>query len=200
MLPAGTYAAVVAPVETERGPVYIQWGPGTDKSPFTAAVNFEVLNGPQAGQKITSFLYFSSTAGRSGKTVAERSIESLRACGFTGDDIDKFAEQTPDIECQIVVEHETYQGKTTAKVKWVNQAGGGGFVFEKPLDSTSLRKFSAQFKGALKGIPAVQGKKAERQAPTPATDGIQEGGSGWTGNDSLPPPRDNPSANDDIPF
>lgn len=200
MLPAATYAAVVAPVETEKGPVYIQWGPGTDKSPFTAAVCFEVLNGPQAGQKITAFLYFSDTAGKSGKTVFERSLESLRVCGFTGDDIDKFADQTPDIECSIVVEHETYQGKTTAKVKWINQAGGQGFTFEKPLDATSLRKYSAQFKSKLRSIPVVAGKKAERQPPTaaPADD---EGGSGWNGNDTMAPPAGlPPGADQEIPF
>ena len=197
MLPEGTYSAVVAPVETDKGPVHIQWGPGTKNSPFVAAVSFEVLNGPCAGQRITAFLYFADTAGKSGKTVAERSLESLRACGFTGDDIDKFADQHPDIECQIVVEHETYEGKTRAKVKWINPATRG-FTFEKPLDSTSLRKYSAQLKSTLKGIPAVVGKKAERQAPSapPADDG------GWSGNDTLPPPDDVPPPGDDsdLPF
>ena len=194
MIPEGTYPAVVAPVETERGPVYIQWGPATDKSPFTAAVCFEILSGPQAGQKISSFLYFSSSAGKSGKTVAERSIESLRACGFTGDDIDKFSDQAPDIECQIVVEHETYQGKTVAKVKWINKAGGGGFTFEKPLAPSELRKFSAQFKGVLKNIPVVAGKKAERQPPTAAVGDMPS----WSGNDAPDPPS--PSEMVDDPF
>ena len=197
MLPAGTYAAVVSPVQTDHGTVPIQWGPGTDKSPFTAAVNFEIINGPFSGQKITAFLYFSDTAGKSGKTTAERSIESLRACGFTGDDIDKFADQSPDIEVQIVVEHETYQGKVRAKVAWIN-AASRGFTFEKPLETSSLRKFSAQLKSTLKAIPVVQGKKAERQPPTsapPADD------NGWNGNDTLPPPNNNPrTADDDIPF
>lgn len=194
MLPAGTYASVVAPVETEKGPVYIQWGPGTTKSPFTAAVCFEVLNGPHAGQKITAFLYFSDGA-------VDRSLESLRACGFTGDDIDKFSDQTPDIECQIVVEHETYDGKTRAKVKWINSASRG-FTFEKPLDAPSLRKYSAQLKSKLKGIPVVAGKKAERQAPSTAPSSDE--GSGWSGNDQLPPPSNNPTdsgaADDSIPF
>jgi hypothetical protein len=191
MLPAATYAAVVSPVETEKGPVSIQWGPGTVNSPFTAAVSFEVLNGPCAGQKITSFLYF-------GEKSAERSLESLRACGFTGDDIDKFSDQTPDIECQIVVEHETYQGKTRAKVKWVN-APYKGFTFEQPLDAPSLRKYSAQLKSKLKGIPVVAGKKAERQPPTAAT--TEDAGSGWNGNDTMPPPSGAPPIDSDpLPF
>lgn len=192
MLPAGTYAAVVAPVDTDRGPVHVQWGPATANSPFVGAVSFEVLNGPQAGQKISAFLYF-------GEKSAVRSMESLRACGFTGDDIDKFSDQAPDIECQIVVEHETYEGKTRAKVKWINKAGGGAFSFEKPLAPNELRRFSAQFKGALKQIPAVAGKKAERQQPSAAP----IGGSGWSGGDDLPPPTNNPpdAADDDgIPF
>ncbi len=192
MLPAGTYAATVAPVETDTGSKSIQWGPGTPKSPFTAAVCFEVLNGPQAGQKITAFLYF-------GENSVERTLESLRACGFTGDDIDKFVDQSPDIECQIVVEHETYEGKTRAKVRWINKAGGGAFTFEKPLDAPSLRKYSAQLKSRLKTIPVVVGKKAERQAPSAAA--LDEGGSGWSGNDTLPPPNDVPPPDDsDLPF
>jgi len=200
MLPAGTYAAVVSPVQTANGTFPIQWGPGTDKSPFTAAVNFEVINGPCAGQKITAFLYFGDTVSKSGKSTAERSIESLRACGFTGDDIDKFSDQNPDIEVQIVVEHETYQGKTRAKVAWIN-AASRGFTFEKPLDTRSLRKYSAQFKSALKGIPAVAGKKAERQAPTVALAGEPED----LGDDpALDGQRSNrgapPASDDDIPF
>lgn len=193
MIPAAAYPAVVVPVETENGAFSIQWGPATPKSPFTAAVCFEILSGPQAGQKITAFLYF-------GEGSVGHSMKALRACGFTGDDIDKFADQTPDIECQIVVEHEVYEGKTRAKVKWINQAGGQGFTFEKPLDRGSLRKFSAQFKSALKAVPSVTGKKAERQAPSAAPP------SDYDGMDSLPPPTDNPpdgpppASDDDIPF
>ena len=194
MLPAGTYAAVVSPVQTASGTVPIQWGPGTDKSPFTAAVNFEVISGPHSGQKITAFLYFGDTVSKSGKTTAERSLESLRACGFTGDDIDKFADQTPDIEVEIVVQHEEYKGKMRAKVAWIN-AASRGFTFDKPLESTSLRKFSAQLKSTLKSIPAVNGKKAERQPATAAPAGDE-----WSGNDQLPPPDDVPPPNDDLPF
>jgi len=190
MLPAGTYAAVVAPVDTDHGPVSIQWGPGTAKSPFVAAVSFEILNGPQAGQRITAFLYF-------GDNSVERSMESLRYCGFTGDDIDKFADQHPEIEVQIVVEHETYEGKTRPKVKWINKAGGGAFTFDAPLAPNDLRRFSAQFKSKLKSIPAVTGKKAERQAPTAAP----PDDNGWNGNDTLPPPNNNPpTTDDDVPF
>lgn len=181
MIPAGTYPVVVSPVETERGPVHIQWGPGTTKSPFQAAVCFEVLRGPQAGQKITAFLYFSDD-------TAKRSMESLRACGFTGDDIDKFSDQKPDIECEIVVDHEVYKEKTRAKVKWINSASRG-FSFEAPLDPGSLRKFSAQMRNTLKAIPVVAGKKAERQAPTAAPVGASDPGeSQWSGNDDPDPP------------
>jgi len=187
MLPAGTYAAVVAPAETDHGRASIQWGPATQRSPFSAAVGFEVINGPESGQKITAFLYF-------GDASFQRSLESLRACGFTGDDIDKFADQTPDIECQIVVEHETYEGKVRPKVKWINKAGGV-FTFEKPLPQSDLLRFSAQFKTALKSVPVVQGKKAERQAPTAAPPPAEDG---WRGNDDPDPPP--PSTTDDIPF
>jgi hypothetical protein len=185
MLPAGTYAAVVSPVETQSGLLPIQFGPGTEKSPFTAVLSFEILRGPQAGQHISAFLYF-------GEKSVNRSMESLRVCGFKGDDLDKFVDQTPDQEVQIVVEHETYDGQTRAKIKWINSPSRG-FVFEQPLDQKNLRMFSAQMKGKLKTIKEVAGKKAEREPPTPAA--ASEEGSGWSGNDQPDPP---PA--DDLPF
>lgn len=196
MLPAGTYAAAVVPVETKSGPASIQFGPATTNSPFTAVLSFEILRGPQAGQHISAFLYF-------GDRSVDRSMESLRACGFSGEDLDKFIDQNPDIEAQIVVEHETYEGKTRARVKWINSASRG-FVLEKPLDQKELRMFSAQMKAKLKTIKEVSGKKAERQAPSadpaatgepedrgddPMTDTRLQGGRGASG---APPASDDP--------
>jgi hypothetical protein len=194
MIPEGIYAAAVVPVETPHGSLSIQFGPPTPNSPFSAALSFEIINGPCSGQRMTAFLYFGDKAGKSGKTTFERSIESLRICGFTGDDLDKFSDQHPDQEVSLTVKHEVYtnpqtgEKKTTAKVAWINSPMRG-FVIEAPLATSDLRKFSAQFKGALKRMPPVVTRKAERQAPSAAPPA--DDGGGWSGNDQLPPPDDN---------
>lgn len=194
MIPAGTYPAVVVPVEVDGESTSIQFGPATDKSPFTAAVCFEVLSGPQAGQKITSFLYF-------GDNSIDRSVESLRICGFKGDDIDQFFGQRPENEVSIVVEHEEYDGKTRAKVKWINKPGGGGLVLQKRLAGADLKKMSARMKQRMKAAPVYEGKKAERQAPTSGPAASEE----WNGMDQGDPdptagPARDTRVDDDLPF
>lgn len=208
MIPEGTYAAAVVPVETPSGALSIQFGPATQNSPFSAALSFEIINGPCAGQRLTAFLYFSDKISKSGKTTFERSLESLRVCGFTGDDLDRFADQHPDQEVSLTVKHETYtdektgQTKTTAKVAWINSPMRG-FVIEKPLATTDLRRFSAQFKGALKKTPPVVTRKAERQAPSapPAAEEERGDDPAFDAQRSFSSqPTSAPAFDDDIPF
>ncbi len=209
MIPAGTYPAVVVPVEVDGEMVSIQWGPASQNSPLSAAVAFEILSGQHAGQTITAFLHFSTEVkpgSKTGKSQMDRSIESLRYCGFTGDDIDQFFSQNPENEVSITVEHEEYQGKTRAKVAWINKpGGGGGFVLQKRMAPTDLKKMAARMKSKIKAAPVYEGKKAERQAPT-ASEG--EGTGGWNGLDQGDPDPTagtqvrEPGADDDssIPF
>jgi len=174
----------------------IQWGPKTTNSPFQACLCFEILSGPYAGQQLSAWLYF-------GEKSYQRSLDALRACGFSGDDIDKFSNQRPENEVSIVVEHEVDdKGKTRAKVKWVNKPGtGNGFVFKERLPANDLRSFSARLKGKLKATPAYEGKKAERQPATAPAESEEVGG--WSGQDQGDP---DPTAGtrepgaDDLPF
>lgn len=162
MIPAGTYPAVVVPQSLEGGAASAaRFGESKDKGTPFVLVAFEILSGPQAGQRISWFGYFTD------KTV-DRTVESLRACGFHGDDLAAFSDQNPDIEVQIVVGHEEYEGKMRAKVQWVNSLSRG-INIEKPMDKKSLGLFAARFKSKLKATAVVEGKKAERQAPTAAS-------------------------------
>jgi hypothetical protein len=194
---SGRHPAVLVDVETESGPLAIQFGPATKSSPFQAIVTFEIVRGPFSGQRISAWLYFGTDkADKRGKTVMDRSLEALRACGFTGDDLDKFTDQHPDQEVELTIEMEEYEGKRRAKVKWINPPNRGGFVLDAPLAHSDLRKFSAQLKGALKKAPVIQGKKAERQAPTPMPAGAaSDDAPAWDGMDQDPgPPVDDPFA------
>jgi len=189
MIAKGAHPAVVVPIVSQKTgeELICQFGYSGQKQTPQVAVCFEIIAGPNSGDRITWIGYFTETVQKNGKTVSERTLESLRVCGFKGDDLDKFNDQRPDQEVQLIVDHETGQdGKTYAKVSWVNDPNrAGGFVMENQMDPKQKRMFAAQFKAKLKSIPSVEGKKAERQprsvAPT--------GDNGWSGNDQPDPPK-----------
>src|SRR4051812_44973200 len=61
----------------------------------------------------------------------ERTVESLRHCGWKGSDVLELDTPQADLnanEVVLVIEHETYEGKTRAKVAWVNARGGVGIT------------------------------------------------------------------------
>jgi hypothetical protein len=189
MIAPGTYSAVVVP-QTDGGvELAARFGESNKKGTPFVLVAFEILSGPFAGQRISWFGYFTDA-------TIDRTIESLRACGFTGDDLAAMGAQRPDIEVQIVVEHEEYEGKKRAKVQWVN-AASRGINIEKPMDAKALGLFSARFKSKLKTIPVVEGKKAERQAPTAPPAGEDLGDDPMTDMRGSGPPV---GGDDDIPF
>jgi hypothetical protein len=198
MLSKGTYAAVVVPVSTEFGELACQFGHSKEKGTPQVSVTLEVLRGPHAGQRISWMGFFTDS-------TEERTLKALRVCGFDGDDLDKFADQRPSNEVQIVVEHEEYKGVVRAKVAWINDPSfGGGMKMANALSGSELRKFGAQFKSKLKSLPAVKTVEAKREPPSAAPPGDE-----WSGNDSPdPPPTDPgfggratpPGSDDDIPF
>jgi len=189
MLRAGTHAAVVVPMHTDFGELACQFGKagtGTQQ----VLVMFEILRGPCAGDKISWFGYF--TDG-----TIQRTLESLRICGFTGEDLDKFCDQRPTNEVALVVGEEEYQGKARLKVMWINDPNRAGIKMADPLRDGDLRKFSAQFKSKLKAMPAVKTTEAKREPPSAAGEQDDRG--------DVPPDdsdfgRSRPVDDSDIPF
>lgn len=63
----------------------------------------------------------------------EITIDALLVCGLRGEDIKALAGGvetgllSTENDVSIVIEHEEYEGKTYARIKWVNPAGGGAF-------------------------------------------------------------------------
>jgi hypothetical protein len=95
--------------------------------PQAAAVIQIIEDGPYAGTQMPWF-------GQLGDHVEEktriRTIESLRHLGWTGDDLSE--NPLPGIgetDVTVVVEHDTYNGVTRAKITWVNKPGA---AFAKP--------------------------------------------------------------------
>lgn len=158
MIPAGNYKAVATPVEG----AYAQLGMSTTGNQ-QVLVQFEILEGPMAGRRIPWWGSFTDKSWT-------RTMEALRYCGFKSDDMYLLPEQTLDQEVAIVVEHSEYQGKTNARVRWVN-APHSGVKLAKPMNPSELRNFSAMMKAKAAQVKAVDGQKAG-STPAPKTDDV----------------------------
>ena len=133
MIPEGKYRALAQSAE---------FGTNDNGNDF-CMVSFKLTDGELEGEHISAWLYFSTDKN------TERSIESLRYCGctFPGNDITN-TEGLGSKECEIVVEHETWEGKTRAKVKWIN-SGGVGVKAEQKMTPVAKKSFAQRMKAKL---------------------------------------------------
>lgn len=142
-------------------PVSIQFGyAGEDDKP-QAAVLFDLVGDqdPYNGWSITAFCFLHDKSW-------ERSIESFRNMGWTGDDLEELpalceSGQLADVE--IVVDHEAYQGEWQAKVKWINKPGGGAVKLKKPMEGSALKNFASQMRGKVRTVPSNGASTASSQ-------------------------------------
>jgi hypothetical protein len=197
LVPAGYYRAVPVPVYVDGRELSVQFGRSKVKGTPQVAVLFAILDdGPHKGRRLTWMGYFTEDA-------VDRTVDALRYCGFKGDELAALPTQTLDQEVSIKVEHEEYDGKTRAKVAWVNAAGGGGMKMANPMDAAELRQFSSKFKSKVKSRPVVEGTKAAppsmaaaASAPADSDPPEDKGDDPWAGGNEQPPRP----ADDDIPF
>lgn len=112
--------------------------------------------------------------------AADRTIESLRYCGWEGLDLTELQGLDRN-EVDLVIEAEEYEGRTYPKVKWVNRAGG--LSHKVPLTGDRARFFAEQMKLRIRAFDAQAGKRT-RSAPS------QQSG----------PPEPPPLSDDDLPF
>lgn len=132
-------------------------------------VRFTILDEEFHGEEITWFGSFSKKLGQGTKTPLERTIESLRACGWKGDDLSAL-EGISDNEVSLVIEHDDYNGKISAKVKWVNRAGG--LALKAPMSADKAKAFAAKMRGeviaasrAIGGAPGATPAPAQGRPP-----------------------------------
>jgi len=170
MIPEGKYRACAQGAE---------FGTNDNGNDF-CMVNFKISEGELTGETISAWLYFSTDKN------TERSIESLRYCGctFPGNDITN-TEGIGSREVELVVEHETWEGKTRAKVKWIN-SGGAGVKAEQKMNAGAKKNFAQRMKAKL----VAGGNSAP--ASNPAADRVRS-----AVNDTFGGPK---LSNDDIPF
>jgi hypothetical protein len=105
------------------------------------AVNFRLIDAPEVTLQYRG--YFT-------EKTADRTIESLRYCGWTGSDIDTVSFPGGN-EVMLDVKDETYEKdgvmKTHSKVAWVNAARGPSV--KGALDTAAAKIFAAKMKGAI---------------------------------------------------
>lgn len=113
------------------------------------ALTFRFLEDGQ-DRELTWYGYLSSKA-------VDMTMKALITAGFRGDNMRALGEPEAfeDKEVSIVVEHETFEGKTRAKVKWINELGGAGFKALAP--EVVEAKFGA-LNGALRAARAEVGR------------------------------------------
>lgn len=111
-------------------------------------VKFAIVGGQHDGQAVNWTGYFTD------KTF-DRTIQSLRYCGWRGEDIDDLTGIDAN-EVEIVVDHNTYDGKTFARVAWVNQIGG-----KARMPASEARAFAESIKGRIARMTPVEPEPSE---------------------------------------
>lgn len=150
----------------------VQTGQSDTGTPFVQ-IQFE----NDSGEHITGWLYLSEKA-------FERTVNVLREVFAFDDNFDTIFGQVEGKRCSIVCESESYNGKESMKVKWINAEGGAA---AKPIANQSDFMKSLTAKAARIAKPAPKAGVAPRPAaakPAPAK--------------PTPPPKDNIDA--DAPF
>lgn len=131
------------------------WGLGeTDKGTEQVAVEFEILTENAEMNHIVWYGYFS-------EKTWERTVESLRACGWEGADLTDLQGLEKN-EVELVIEDEEYNGNPVAKVRWVNRPGG--LALKAPLTGERARSFAATMREQIKAMDAAGGRKPAPKA------------------------------------
>lgn len=194
LIPEGYYTAVAVRVNGEDGDHVARWSKASTGN-RSVLIYFEILEGDHRGRRLPWFGYFT-------KGTSKRTVESLRYCGFKGNDLTDLDNQELNQQVSIQVEHDTYQGdnddapKTRVRVAWVNRAGGGTIKLKDPMSRDELRKFAAMMAQSLDKVPEVEGEVYTR-----AEGGDDIGRDDYDYDDAAVPDDDpGPQQFDDIPF
>lgn len=142
-------------------------------------VMFELTGGEHAGKHLTWFGFFSEGA-------VDRTIESLRHCGWDSDSLAELDSLSAN-EVELVVEDEEYEGKWRSKVKWVNRVAR--LQMKEQMSPAQVQAFAARLRGKT-----VASKQKYGAQPTsngggqrqPAQQASFGGAAGAVDNDDIP--------------
>jgi hypothetical protein len=151
-------------------------------------VEFQITQGEHAGQCMTWYGFFTDL-------TTDRTIESLRHCGWQGDDLSDLRGIDAN-EVQIVIDEEQdKEGNFRQRIRWVNAMGG--LALQGRMDEQSAKAFAASMRARAAAIRPGGAKPAAK----PGTNGAARPSSSR----SSPPPhtdadRRGAPGDDDIPF
>lgn len=159
-------------------------------------VVFDLIDKP--GEAITWYGYFTDKA-------FDRTIESMRHCGWEGVDLSDLAGMDRN-EVILVVEHEPETDESgtplndengnprmRARVRWVNSQGG--LAMANALEGNDLAAFAAQMRGRIAALDPRQARA--KPAARPSSGQAQRPPTRAGTPDGRPEP---PPIGDDIPF
>lgn len=158
LIPEGTYPA--------KGTGEYEFGT-SDNGNEQVGVSYRITQGEYAGRVQTWYGFFNTPEN------AQRTVKSLRASGWKGDDVTNLTGITEN-DVNIVVEVEEFQGKTRNKVAWVN---GAGVAMKNVMNDQQKKALAARMKGLILAggggqKPAANGgrRPPQQRAPMPPQD------------------------------
>lgn len=138
-----------------------------DKGNLACGLKFDLLDETVKGQAIWSVHYLTPAA-------MENSLKALAVVGLSNapkcDENGRFGADSfldPNKEVELVVEHEEYNGRTRARVKWVNEIGGGMKFGNLEPKALAFELNSINFKAEIEAARQKLGQKPAPKAQTP---------------------------------
>lgn len=129
------------------------------------AVEFELMDSEGViGPRITWFGYFT-------EKTTESTFRALRTCGWMGDDLSNL-QGIETNEVSLVIQNETWEGKTRPKVQWVNAPGGNGMGLKAPLAPDRAKSFAAKMRAAVRAFDVQTGNGKRPPAPKSRVGGV----------------------------
>jgi hypothetical protein len=172
-------------------PTAHKWG-FTSTGTRQVAIQFQLLDGPNRGESIIWYGFFTDDTW-------ERTCESLRFCGWKGDDLSSLGELNQVVS--LTIQHQEYNGKMSARVAWVNSGESGAIRIKKEMTNDELSKFAAMMKARAGRVKEVSGRVAPAEVAPAASavpaDSLNDPGNTNQGSFA----NDDPGfAVDDLPF
>ena len=195
LIPEGYYDAVcVRTSDEEGGQAFARFALTKEGDKKQVVADFKILNSPDAPAYPLRWYGFFT------KDSAKRTVESLRYMGLKGTDLAAVQTQELDQIVSVKVEHNEWDGKTFARIGFVNAPGGGVVKLAKPMGMDSLRQFAAMMRDSLAKVPEAAGERYEAQTAASPSNGAPAASQG--GQASPPPMQEEapPPMEDDIPF
>jgi len=117
----------------------ISWEYGYTKNDLPQlALGFRLVDGPDAGRMINAYRNFADKA-------IKHTLDAMTVLGWDGESLES-PEGLGTKQVMLVIKHEEYQGKWSAKVQYINSLTR---LNSKPMTQGDRSKFGASMKGAL---------------------------------------------------